>query len=548
MLTAVVCAFALCMFPVPTLAAFSDIPSDHWAYSLIKQAADAGIITGIGEGQFGVGQTVKRSEFAAMLCRLMQWETVTVADSSFLDTAPESWYFETVETALANGAISVEDGYFRPEDAITREEMAVMLVRALGCDSLASSAGASPFSDVSANSGYIAIAYEFGIINGKSAETFDPNGYALREEAAAMMMRLYEKYTHKLDWLHGFYAISSWDQRQEAADMDSASFGWSRLEYSAEKGVWLNTTAEGNNDWKIPDGASDAVSYLKDNQVSLNLAVLMNTSFTAVLPDGTQKNACEIILTNADNRAAAVAQIAEAAAGYDGVTIDFEGMKGEALKNGLNAFLQELRTALGSKQIYTAVHPVMDGEYFDAYDYRTIGEVSDKVILMAHDYAALRMEESLHSAGFTATPVTPYASIYRALCAITDPQTGVSDSQKIVLAVSLSSTAAWALENGQVTNEYAIHPSMETVLKRLKQPGTVITYHDEYKNPSASYTDDEGHAVVLWYEDSRSIADKIKLARMFGINQLSIWRIGVIPNDTTEGIFYNVWDTILNQR
>lgn len=543
----VLCAAAACLLPFSAFADFSDVPEEHWASAVIAEAVSAGIMNGRSAGEFGLGQTVTQAEFAAMLRRLMQWEQAAPQQPSFSDVSPDSWYFSEVEAALSGGALT-GGGAFRPEDAITREEMAVMLVRALGFGSLATQAGAPPFADVSTNAGYIAVAYEFGIINGKGASTFDPNGSALREEAAAMMMRLHDKYTHKLDWLHGFYAISSWSQRELAGEMDSVSFGWARLEYSAEKGVWLNTTGEGGNDWKIPDGAQDAVTFLKERGVSLNLAVMMNTSQQAALADGTQANACEAVLTDAQNRAAAVSQIAAAAQGYDGVTIDFEGMKGAALRQGLNNFLTELRAALGDKQIYTAVHPVMDGEYFDAYDYRAIGAVSDRVILMAHDYAALRMEENLREAGFTATPVTPQASVYTALRAITDAETGVADTDKIVLAVSLSSTAAWTLESGKVTNEFAIHPAMETVIKRLRQPDTAITYHDDYKNPSAKYTDDEGHTVVLWYEDSRSVTDKIRLARMFGINKLSIWRIGAIPNDPAGGIHYDIWDAISNER
>ena len=42
---------------------------------------------------------------------------------------------------------------------------------------------------------------------------------------------------------------------------------------------------------------------------------------------------------------------------------------------------------------------------------------------------------------------------------------------------------------------------------------------------------------------SRSIKDKIKLSKMFGVNSLSVWRIGAIPNGTAEQ-YMNVWDVI----
>ena len=84
-------------------------------------------------------------------------------------------------TASAMGALGNETG-FRPNDNITREEIAVMLVRALGYDELAKEFSDTylPFNDVSSNKGYISLAYDFGIVSGKTANSFDPYGTALR--------------------------------------------------------------------------------------------------------------------------------------------------------------------------------------------------------------------------------------------------------------------------------------------------------------------------------------------------------------------------------
>lgn len=542
-IAAAAAALALTL-PVSGFAAgFPDVPAGHWAEAAIAQAAEAGIMQGDENGQFGLGRQVTRAEFSVMLVRLMGWETSGTV-SEITDISADDWYAAAVSALWEHGA--AEGGAFRPGDPITREEMAVMLVRALGYDSLAETAGPASFPDTGAYPGHIALANGFGIINGREDGTFDPYGSALREESAAMMMRLRDRYTHTLDWLHGFYAISSWSQKDMGGRMDSVSFGWSRLEYSPEKGVWLNTTGENGNDWRIPEGSQEALDYFAQKEIPGNLAVLMNTSQT--ITGGAGENACEAALLDRERREAAAAAIAAEARNYSGVTIDFEGMKGEALKQGLNQFLIQLRGLLGEKALYVAVHPVMDGAYFDAYDYRTIGETADRVILMAHDYAALTMPDNLREAGFTDTPVTPFPAVYTALRAICDPETGVAERSKIALAVSLGNTAAWQLSDGKTVNAEAIHPSMETVQKRLKQADTQIIYSPSYRNPRAIYTDDAGCQAVLWYEDARSIADKIRLARMFGVNGLSIWRLGIIPNDNTDGICYDIWDTIENER
>lgn len=526
---------AAAVFASASALAYTDVPSGHWAESVINEASAAGIMQGRDNGEFGLGDSIKRSEFAAMLVRLMGWEKGT-SITGFSDVSQDSWYFGDVSALAAHGAVS--GGMFRPEDDITRREIAVMLIKALGYDNIAAAQDRSSFSDVSSDSGYIETARDLGIINGKTDTQFDPDGFALREEGAAMMMRLYTKYYSRLSEIHGFYAISSWGQRELAAQMDSVSFGWSRLEYTDSGEVDLNTTTDNGNVWYIPDGWEDAVSYIKDSGAVENFAVTM-----------TDQDDSRAILLNAENRSAAISALTDAADGFDGITIDFEGMKGEELKNGLNEFMRELRSALGDKQLYIAVHPVLknSSEYYDAYDYRTLGEYADRVILMAHDYAAYTMPDSLLNTDFISTPVTPFDEIYYALREITDPQTGVADTAKIQLALSLPSNAAWETENGRITNPQSIHPATDTVMKRLAQSDTEINYSDTYRDPYAWYSTEDGQRILIWYEDSRSVRDKIKLARMFGINSISIWRIGEIQNGSAD-IYMDVWDTILSEK
>ncbi len=518
-------------------AAYTDVPTEHWAAAEIDRATQAGFISGQGDGEFGLGQTLTRAEFASMLTRLMGWDSAAGGQAAFSDVAAGAWYYDAVQTVCSNGAVDA-GGAFRPGDNITREEMAVMLVRALGYQTLAADNAdlAIPFTDVTDNQGYIAMAYDFGIIAGKSSDTFAPDDGALREEAAAMMLRLYDRYYDTLDSVHGFYAISSWDQRDLAAQMDSVSFGWARLEY-IDGAVQVNTAGSNGNTWRVPDGYTDAVDYLAGTTENLAVQLTQQSVAQAVLLDGT-------------NRQQAARLIAEQSAslGLDGVTIDFEGMKGDDLKAGFTAFLTALRAELGDKPLYVCVHPVLKsgGEYFDAYDYRAIGGLADKVILMAHDYAATTMDANMMAAGFTTTPVTPFEEVYYALRCATDPETGVQDVSKLALGVSTSSTAAWQLtDTGAVSNQTALHPALETVLQRLAQAGTEITYSDRYRNPSATYLDDNGVTTILWYENAQSIADKIELAQMFGVDTLSIWRIGAIPTDTQNQM--DIWSAIQAQ-
>lgn len=535
LINTIIVASVLTVSTVVSAADYADVPDEHWATAVINEAAEAGIMYGRDDGTFGLGDTVKRSEFAAMLVRLMKWDKSVSAISLFSDVQSDKWYFADINTLADHNVFNEKE--FRPNDNITRREMAVMLVKALGYSELAQSETSSVFNDVSTDEGYISVAYTLGIINGKSDTMFDPEGPALREEGVAMMMRMYNKYYSSLNEIHGFYAISSWGQKEMAAQMDSVSFGWSRLQYTDDNVVLLNQTSDGGNDWCVPDGSQNAIDYMRENGVSINLAVTM-----------TDTEDCNVILLNSENRSEAIRQILSASDNFDGITIDFEGMKGTELKEGLNEFVKELKTMLGNKKLYIAVHPVLkhSNEYFDAYDYKTLGDYADRIILMAHDYAAYTLPDNLINTNFIATPVTPFDEVFTALKAITNPITGVSDKSKIQLAISTASTTAWNTTDKRITDNTAIHPSIDTVQKRLAQNDTEITYSQAYKNPYAFYNTESNQQILLWYEDSRSVKDKINLAKMFGIKSVSIWRIGTVANGNSEQ-YMDIWNTIISE-
>ena len=177
--------------------AYADVPADHWAYAEIEKVTQAGLFQGVDDTHFGVGQTMTRAQFVTALGRLFGWESVTPETPTFSDCDPARWFYSAVETAYANGALPPYASTFRPLDPITREEMATMIVRALGYTSLAGRMSASqlPFTDVTTNQGYIAVAYDLGIVNGYDGGLFKPDQAATREQAAAVLGRLYDKYS-----------------------------------------------------------------------------------------------------------------------------------------------------------------------------------------------------------------------------------------------------------------------------------------------------------------------------------------------------------------
>lgn len=120
----------------------------------IVRASDCGLVQGLEDGTFRPEETLNRASFVTILQRMFGWETVTPTVPSFTDVPAGAWYYAAVETARAHGVLD-GDTAFHPMGYITRSDMAVMLVRALGYDTLAGdlAAAGAPFSDVTENAG-----------------------------------------------------------------------------------------------------------------------------------------------------------------------------------------------------------------------------------------------------------------------------------------------------------------------------------------------------------------------------------------------------------
>ncbi len=564
-------SFALLAASFPTLslaaapaASFADVPQSHWAYKAIHDLRALKITDGVGNNNFGTGRTITRSEFVTFLVKLMKWAPENPVSGSYTDNAVKSeWYYSAVETAVKHGVLTKDSDLFRPADPITREEMAVMLVRTLGYDSLARQLTylGQPFSDIQDNTGYITIARDLGIITGFTGNLFKPGDRALREQAAAMTMRMYEKLNLPLKELHAFYAIKSSPQKDFMNSLDSVSFGWSRLEYdSSTGGIRLNTTGENNNVFAVPDGFSGVVDTAKANNLSTQLMVFAEDTPMGSGQGNPGVSLLQYVLTVAETRAQVISAISEqadslsdgsATRAVDGVVIDFEGMKGEVLKNSFNSFLSELSRELKAKnkKLYVMVHPARRPglEYYNGYDFKTIGSIADKVILMAHDYDAKKLTAGEMQNGYPDTPPTPFDEVYYALRAITDKDTGVSDVSKVMLQLSFGASQ-WKLKDGKVINEYALAPEYASIKARLSS-NVDIKYSDVSRNPYAVFKNDtDATDNILWYEDSRSVQDKINLAKMFGIQGISLWRLGIIPDYEEQGgkaIYLDIWQQIL---
>lgn len=534
---------------------FDDVPKSSFAYQDILDLRQKGVALGMGGNLYGLNQNFKRCDFILMLARLLGGETGRGTPRA-ADLPAGHYAAGAVAWAESQGLLDeagAEGPYqFRPDDPIARQEMAVILARALGIpaeasQSLAASVSDNPFTDMSAeeypNSFYEALAaYDFGVVNGATAgrpTAFNPKGNATREQTAAMMMRFYRLYSGKPAELHGFYAISSYSQIDKIASLTGVTAGWSRLEYG-EKGPWLNTTKEGGNDWAVPSGAEQVRQAAEQSSAPLLLGVFLSAG--QQYDDQSQAR----LLLAEENRTAAVRAIVEYLAqnpGYQGVTIDFEGFVSADYKAPYTAFLTQLRQALNDSGrqylLYCALPPA---DNYQGYDYRAIGDIADKLILMAHDYHPAALPDYLQTE-IPSTPLAPFNRVYAALRQITDPETGVRDRSKVLLAISFGAVR-WEYTETEFSDK-AKNTTYPAIRDRLQSGSAQYFFDQASQSPCLCYYDDsDGTTNTVWYEDQRSVAAKAALARDFGVGGLSVWRLGVVP-DYDDGTNLDLWPVLL---
>ncbi len=174
-----------------TLAeAFSDVPSSAWYYNNVMQAAANGIVSGYPDGTFKPGNSVTRRDFAIMLTQMLGVSNDGTAVSPFIDVDNDDYGVVSIAYCKAHNIISgYDDGTFKPDATITRQEAASMIVKAMGV----SKASDELYPDDSTIAGWakdaVYKAKAAGLMKGYEEDgTFRPTGKITRAEAASIMV------------------------------------------------------------------------------------------------------------------------------------------------------------------------------------------------------------------------------------------------------------------------------------------------------------------------------------------------------------------------
>ncbi|OEH91938.1 glycosyl hydrolase [Bacillus solimangrovi] len=230
----------------------------------------------------------------------------------------------------------------------------------------------------------------------------------------------------------------------------------------------------------------------------------------------TSKQVVETMLSTPENRTAFVNSLVELVERYglDGVDLDIEDVY-EKDRDRLALLYEEIGEVFREKGYFfsTAIPsktgPDDPSEFAKPFDYERIGNAADQVVIMLYN------EHGWPGSG--PGPVVSYGRMKEVLTYASS----VMPKEKILAAVSVFGFD-FNLTTGK--NQYVTY---QGAIDLANKYNSEIIFDEETKTPMFSYTDEEGNAHEVWFEDSRSILAKAELADELGVKGLALWRLGM---------------------
>ena len=170
---------------------FIDVAPNAWYKDAVQYAYAGGLMTGVSADAFAPEQTTTRAMIVRILARL---EGVTSAQAAGFADVSDEWYATAVNWAANVGVVNgYEDNTFRPNTAITREQLAAILMNYATYKGEAVSARADLTTYTDQPSTWAEETMQWavaeGLISGVTEDTLQPQGNATRAQVAAILQR-----------------------------------------------------------------------------------------------------------------------------------------------------------------------------------------------------------------------------------------------------------------------------------------------------------------------------------------------------------------------
>lgn len=256
-------------------------------------------------------------------------------------------------------------------------------------------------------------------------------------------------------------------------------------------------------------------------QERINLALSQNTSPIMVVTNignsgGFDSDLASRILNNPEIQTVFINNIIStlSAKNYSGVDIDFEYLYPQD-RAAYIQFLSNLKASLVAvnKTLSVAVAPKyrdnQEGLLYEAHDYRAIGEIADRVIIMTYEWGYVYGE--------------PMAiSPYREVAAVISYAVTRIPSEKILMGMpnyAYDWKTPWS--QGDTANTITNISALDLAIDN----GANILFDNSAQAPYFNYTDSQGNSRIVWFEDARSISARLDLVTQYNLAGVSYWTI-----------------------
>ena len=187
--------------PMEAADSFNDLDSVPWAKNAINIIAERGVINGRGDGNYYPNDPVKREEFVKILVSVFELRMTSQNTLPYQDVSPKDWCYEAIGIASQSGIVNgVREDYFGMGQPISRQDMAVMLQRALkhvGAIIAKTEESEVIYTDEEAIAEYakdaVATFSANEILSGRDEGSFDPQATSSRAEVATVIYRIMYK-------------------------------------------------------------------------------------------------------------------------------------------------------------------------------------------------------------------------------------------------------------------------------------------------------------------------------------------------------------------
>lgn len=447
-------------------AAFSDVPPTHWAAPAVERCVAEGWFQGRSEAYFGVDEPMTRGAMAAVLSRFFSWTPAGAYYPIFSDVPRDAWYEPALRACYEQGAIPRQTGAFRPEEPLTRQELAAMLVRSLRLGTVAGLAEADPlpFLDLHASRGHIAAACALGLLNGVEADRFSPDGQATRGQVAAVLLRLEQKRSLPLT---------------ETVALIEPQESWPDLPAGVTAVAMAGVLSGGQSVRLSVNGDANTLTEgRRRTQAAGNPVLLGVTGSSGVLSAG----------------ASAASPIVSAvrAGGYDGLYLDLRQDLQDLPR--LTVLVQALRNLLGQKRLYLVLEGPLRGQ---EADFAPLAAAADRLVVRL---AAQTDFDASVPVSAMETPERLYDALRLLLLQV--------PADKLCLQL----TARPASVRGQ-----RVSSLVGGEVERLIAAGAVVHYSDRY---ACAYLQNKESTV--WYLNDRGLAQRRVMLGCFGVSSVCL--------------------------